>query len=269
MDQLADVELARSPGVISQFDWLSETAHRPWPIPSRPWSIFMIWRDLAFLHWPIPADTLRPLIPSELDLDLWEGQAWIGVVPFRMSGIRQRLLPPLPGTSAFPELNVRTYVTAEGKPGVWFFSLDAPHWLAVRVARAVYHLPYFDSWITCADRDGGIHYASQRKNRRGPAAAFRAEYWPIGEVYQACPGTFDYWLTERYCLYAGNFKNRLWRCDVHHRPWPLQPARVEIAENSLTRWLGFNLSQTPVACHFAKYLETVAYPMERVTLRAG
>src|SRR5579871_2268047 len=119
----------------------ANTAHRPWTLPPRPWAMAMRWHDLAFLHWPVPAQTIRPLIPPALDVDSYDGKAWIGVVPFRMTGVRPRFVPSLPGLSAFPEINVRTYVTTGGKPGVWFFSLDAAHRLAVWTARRTFHLP--------------------------------------------------------------------------------------------------------------------------------
>src|SRR5437867_5100192 len=122
---------------------LNQTSHRPWPLPSRPWVTTMRWHDLLFLHWPVRPEIIRPLIPNGLELDTFDGAAWIGVVPFRMTGVRLRWLPPLPGISAFPELNVRTYVRVRDRPGVYFFSLDAGSRTAVAMARAWFHLPYF------------------------------------------------------------------------------------------------------------------------------
>src|SRR5262245_10075958 len=121
---------------------ITDTEHRPWPLPGRPWVMAMRWHDLLFAHWPVDPAVLRPLIPASLQIDTYDGQAWIGVVPFRMTGVRPRFVPPLPGLSAFAEINVRTYVTIEQKPGVWFFSLDAANRLAVWAARLSYHLPY-------------------------------------------------------------------------------------------------------------------------------
>ena len=116
--------------------------HRPWPVPQKPWVMRQVWHDLVFAHWPVSVDQLRPLIPPGLQIDTYDGQAWIGVVPFRMSGIRPRLLPAVPWLSAFPELNVRTYVVADDKPGVWFFSLEAANLVAVTIARWWYCLLY-------------------------------------------------------------------------------------------------------------------------------
>jgi uncharacterized protein YqjF (DUF2071 family) len=133
----------------------TRTDHRPWTMSAVPWVVFMCWRDLLFAHWPVPAEKLQSLLPSGLELDTWDGQGWIGVVPFRMTDVGPRLMPPIPGVSSFSELNVRTYVTVGGKPGVWFFSLDADSIVAVRAARWGLHLPYCDATFRISDtRDG-------------------------------------------------------------------------------------------------------------------
>src|SRR6266404_10006502 len=122
---------------------LQEVAHRPWPMPAGPWAMAQSWHDLLFAHWQVDAAALRPLLPPQLQIDTFGGSAWLAVVPFRMTGVRLPGTPALPWLSAFPELNVRTYVTCDGEPGVWFFSLDAGNALAVAIARAWFHLPYF------------------------------------------------------------------------------------------------------------------------------
>src|SRR5437764_14098290 len=122
---------------------LQHKAHRTAPMPTGPWIMTQTWHELLFAHWPIAPEKIRPLIPSVFTLDTFEGEAWVGVVPFRMSNVRPRWVPPMPGLSAFPELNVRTYVTIHGIPGVYFFSLDAGNPIAVAAARTVFHLPYF------------------------------------------------------------------------------------------------------------------------------
>src|SRR5262249_14421600 len=158
-------------------------------------------------------------------LDTFDGSAWIGVVPFRMSGIRHRICPPVPGTSAFVELNVRTYVTAGGKAGVWFFSLDAASRLAVLGARWRLHLPYFDARVRCDRRtDGWIDYESRRTHRGAKPATFAARYRPTGPPTQSLPGTLEQFLTERYCLYSADPSGRCYRGEIAHIPWPLQPA---------------------------------------------
>ncbi|MCK6513638.1 DUF2071 domain-containing protein [Myxococcota bacterium] len=129
--------------MIDWSDLLNRSEHRPYPLPDRAWHMTMSWLDLLFAHWSFPAEVIRDLLPPNITLDTYEGRAWVGVVPFRMANVGPRGLNWLPGVSAFPELNVRTYVVHEGKPGVWFFSLDAANMLAVQAARLGFHLPYY------------------------------------------------------------------------------------------------------------------------------
>jgi uncharacterized protein YqjF (DUF2071 family) len=232
------------------------TEHRPWPLPEGPWAVAMNWHDLLFAHWPVPLDRLRALVPKSLEIDTYDGQAWIGVVPFRMSGVRPRGLPAIPGFSAFPEINVRTYVRAGDKAGVWFFSLDAGNRLAVSVARRWYHLPYFYARITSERIAGWVKYSS----RRAPNVEFRGRYRPSGPCFQARPGSLEHWLAESYCLYAVDGHGRTWRCDIHHQPWPLQPAEAEIALASISQ---VALEGEPV-CMFARRQDAVIWPLESV-----
>ena len=143
----------------------TDLSDRQWPIPASPWIMRMRWHDLAFLHWKVDPDVLRPQIPADLEIDLHNGEAWLGVVPFRMESVVPRFVPDIPWMSAFPELNVRTYVTHDNKPGVWFFSLDATNPVAVRVARSVFHLNYLDASIGLQRRDEWIDYRSDRTHR--------------------------------------------------------------------------------------------------------
>jgi uncharacterized protein YqjF (DUF2071 family) len=195
------------------------------------------WHDLLFAHWRIDAAqlraTFRPLIPAALEIDTFQGEAWIGVVPFRMSGVRLRATPPIPTLSAFPELNVRTYVTHGGKPGVWFFSLDAANAVAVLVARASFHLPYFHARMRFENRNAWTEYTSDRTHRGATKAKLRARYRPTGEIFHAQPGTLEHFLTERYCLYAADAKGQISRAEIQHAPWPLQSAQAEFRENSM------------------------------------
>ncbi|MFZ1755966.1 MAG: DUF2071 domain-containing protein [Caldilineaceae bacterium] len=244
---------------------LQHTDHRPWPLPSQPWVMAQRWHDLLFAHWPIPAAQMAPLLPPGLPLDTWEGEAWVGVVPFRMSGVRPRLLPAVPGLSAFPELNLRTYVNLGGKPGVWFFSLDAANPIAVAIARALYRLPYFRAQMTCQAQGDAIHYASRRTHSPAPEAELRATYAPTGPVYRVTPGSLEAWLIERYCLYAADGQGRIYRGEIHHAPWPIQPAEAEWARNSVAQAAGIALPDTQPLLHFARRLDVVAWPIGRVT----
>lgn len=243
---------------------LSLGGHRPYPLPTGSWAISMSWHDLLFMHWPVPEESLRPLVPSVLSLDAFDGSAWIGVVPFRMSDVRPRFLPGVPLLSNFPELNVRTYVTAGGKPGVWFFSLDAHNPVAVRLARATFGLPYFDAKISCRTVGDETHYRSVRTHRGAPPANFAARYRPIGEPFDSRPGTLENFLTERYCLYAANRRGRVRRGDVHHRLWPLQRAEVEVETLEMTGQIGLRLPDTNPVLHFSHRLDVLAWPPRRI-----
>lgn len=242
-----------------------DTAHRPWPLPRRPWVMAMRWHDVLFMHWPIRPEVLRPLIPAALTLDTFDGWAWLGVVPFHMMGVRPRWFPALPGTTAFPEINVRTYVTTPGRQGVWFFSLDAASWLAVRAARLWYGLPYYDARMGVVATQEGLHYHSTRTHRRAAPVVFEARYAPTGAVGHTRPGSFDYWLTERYCLYAVDRRGRVGVGDIHHAPWPLQAAEVELRVNTMVQPLHLELPAQQPVLHFARDLEVIAWSVVPLT----
>ena len=223
-----------------------------------------VWHDLLFAHWPVSVAQLRPLIPAGLQIDTYEGQAWIGVVPFRMSGIRPRLLPAVPWLSAFPELNVRTYVVADEKPGVWFFSLDAANVVAVAIARRWYLLPYFHARMSCRADGDSIIYSSQRIHRAAPSATFVGQYHPTSDIFHAQKGSLEYWLTERYCLYVADAQQHLYRGEIDHRPWPLQLATATIRENTMTLSLGIQLPEVPPLLHFARRQDVVVWQLAPV-----
>jgi uncharacterized protein YqjF (DUF2071 family) len=183
-----------------------------------------------------------------------------------MTGVRPRFVPPVPGLSAFPELNVRTYVTPAGtkqKPGIWFFSLDATNALAVRAARWSYYLPYFDARISCAANGSvntpTIHYSSRRTHKAAPPAELDMEYRPTGPVFHAEPGSLEYFLTERYCLYSASPHGSLFRCEVAHDPWPLQPAAATVHRNTMTRQLDFDPPPAEPLLHYADYQQVAAW----------
>jgi len=241
---------------------LAHVEHRPWPIPAHRWTWRQSWLDLLFAHWPISAAALRPLVPEALTIDEYEGTSWIGVVPFRMSGVMRRPLPDLPWISAFPELNLRVYVTCKGKPGVWFLSLDAANPLAVWAARRFFHLPYYWAQMTMVEEDDQFKYDS---TRRDGSVAFRAVYGPTAAPFMAAPDTLERWLTERYCLYAESPRGTLYRCEVHHVPWPLQPAFANIETNELLQPHGLSVAGKPLL-HFARSLDVVVWSPEEVYL---
>ena len=236
---------------------LTVVDHRPWPLPKRPWIMVQVWRDLLFAHWNLPPATIRGLVPGQLELDTFDGTAWVSITPFHMS-VRLRGLPPIPGMLDFPELNCRTYVTAQGKPGIYFFSLDTANRAAVWGARAFYHLPYFHARMQINKEDDSISYSSKRG-----AAVWRGAYAQTSAPRRAEPGSLDYFLAERYCLYT-IWKGRTYRGEIHHVPWPLQAASVRIQENSIARTAGIELPDTPSAVSFARELEVLIWPLERL-----
>jgi len=218
------------------------------------WLIHQEWRDLLFAHWPVPAREVAPLIPAGLTLQEFDGSAWIGVVPFLLTGFRIRGLPPLPGLSRFLEVNVRTYVERDGVPGVWFFSLDAASTLAVRGARAAFHLPYYRSDMTCEHAGARRHYRSTR--RSDPSVTFASEYGPAGQAFTAVAGSLDHFLVERYCLYAVNRRrktDRIERTDIAHPPWRLHPAEGRVEAAALAQSNRLRLPPTPPVLHFSGF----------------
>jgi len=217
------------------------------------------WHDLLFAHWPVPEAELRRLVPASLPIDTFEGQAWVGVVPFRMTGVRAHWTPAVPGLSAFPEINVRTYVILDGKPGVYFFSLDAARWLAVMAARLSYYLPYFHARMRCSPAGHTIDYETHRLGPLATSAEFVGRYWPTGDVFRAERGSLANWLTERYCLYTVDGKGRPIRGDILHAPWPLQPAEAEIERNTMAGPSGIILPNVPPLLHFARRLDVVIW----------
>ena len=205
-----------------------------------------------------------PLIPASLQLDTFDGSAWLGVVPFRMSGVRPRGLPGFPPLSNFPELNLRTYVSAGGKPGVWFFSLDAHNPVAVRLARATFSLPYYDAKMFCHSSHEEVSYASVRTHKNAPAARFVGRYRPTGEIFESRPETLENFLTERYCLYSADGRGNVRRGDIHHHMWSLQGVEAETAALEMTGQIGVELPDTKPVLHYARRLDVLAWRPRRV-----
>jgi uncharacterized protein YqjF (DUF2071 family) len=244
---------------------LDDTAHRPWPLPDRPWIMTQTWHDLLFAHWRVAKDHLASLVPAGLELDLYNGEAWIGIVPFHMTNVAPRGVPSLPWVSEFPELNVRTYVRVGDKPGVYFFSLDAANPLAVAAARALFGLPYHLATMQVDRAARSIHYRSRRSAISAQRADFTATYEPDGGVFRADNGSLEYFLTERYCLYLVAEDGRPRRVDIHHPPWPLQPAEARIEVNTMAEAAGIRLSGIAPLLHYAKRQDVVVWATRPVT----
>jgi uncharacterized protein YqjF (DUF2071 family) len=241
---------------------LRHLEHRPWTLPASPWKWRQSWLDLAFLHYPIAPEILRPLIPPQLRLQEFNGSAWLGLVPFRMSGVGRRYLPDAPYLSAFPELNLRTYVeAADGTSGVWFFSLDADSWPITFGGRNFYGLPYHRSRMSHSlSHDGWHNFSSIRLSS---SVTFQGRYRPKGESFYSKPGSFEHWLTERYCLYSQK-RGQLLRVDVHHAPWLLHEADVIIDKSSILSAAGFPEIQEPPIAHFSPGVHVISYDTQRL-----
>lgn len=239
---------------------LQHTGHRPWPLPPMPWSWRQSWLDLAFIHHRVETAKLEPLLPADVELESFDGSAWIAVVPFRMAGVMRRPLPDLPFFSTFPELNVRTYVTVQGKRGVWFFSLDAASRAVVFGGRNFYNLPYHIARMQHRTMEDWHVFSS---SRRSDETRFEARFRPLGDPFFAQQGTFEHWATERYCLYSYSLRG-LARVEVHHAPWPLQCAEI-VAEGNLLESLGIEVLPGEPVCHFSTGVHVVSYGREWLT----
>ena len=216
------------------------------------------WHDLLFAHWAVDPAVLRPAVHPSVPIDTWKGKAYIGVTPFGVRGLHGRGLPPLPGGASFPELNVRTYSTVDGRPGIWFLSLDATNWPAVFAARRAYRLPYFRSRMAMRIDGDRVWYRSERAY--GPPAAFEATYGPTGRARAPAPGSLEHWLAERYCLYTVDARGDILRADIHHPPWPVAPAAGTIAYNTMLDHYGIDLPGEPLM-HFARRQDVLVWSL--------
>jgi uncharacterized protein YqjF (DUF2071 family) len=242
---------------------LRRRAHRPWPLPDGHWLMAQRWENLLFAHWPVAESALRPVVPPELPLDTFDGRAWIGVTPFQIGAHRFGGTPHIPRLTSFPEVNVRTYTTIGGKPGIFFFSLDTVSKLVVMGARRVYRLPYFRSRISLSEGSGGIEFRASRRSGDGPAAELDIRYRPTGPARAPAPGSLEYFLAERYCLYTLDDRRRAHRSDIHHPPWPVQDAEATVTRNTMAAGIGLGLEQVPLT-HFARRQEVLIWPPGRV-----
>ncbi len=235
--------------------------HRVYAMPTSAWIMQQSWKQLLFMHWRIDPAVMAGLLPGGLKPDCFDGSAWLAVVPFTMRDVYPRHTFAVPGLSHFAELNVRTYVEVGGRPGVLFFSLDAANPIAVEIARRWYQLPYLNAKMSLREQaDGWIDYSSSRTDSRGRSAELRLRYRPTGLVYRSRPGTLEWFLTERYCLYTFNAKGQLMRGEIHHEQWPLQRAEAEIDVNTLGQSAGFDIVGTqPELLHFVKTIDVACW----------
>ena len=248
-------ELLNAP--VRQGSSLEEIDHRPWPLPDRPWVIGQTLEDLLFAHWRVDPDVLRPHVPARLAIDEHDGSAWIGVTAFAVSGLRARGTLPLPYVSSFGQLNVRTCVTLDNRPGIWFFSLDVSSRVAALAARRMYRLPYYRADITFDRTDERVLYECVRSEEN----AFSCAYRGLGSPSPPAAGSLEHFLVERYCLYAQH-GGRLFRAEIHHRPWPLEQAEASIDLNTMPPG-GLSVDAEPIV-HFSGRQDVVIWPLHAV-----
>ncbi len=231
-----------------------------------PWIMFQGWRNLLFYSWPVTPTVLARLLPPGLPVDEFQGSGWVSLVPFRMHDLHLRYLPPIPGTSTFPEVNLRTYVRLRGEPGVFFFSIDAASCLGALVARAVFHLPYFRAGIRLEEKGSEFGITSLRRPRAGsPPARLIASWRPRGTLRQPVAGSLEHFLLERYASFAPGPPGELYRGPLLHSDWQVQDADAELSVSTLVGAAGLAPPRDAVG-HFSPGVDTHVCPIQRVTL---
>ena len=250
-------------------EYLIRTSHKPRPLPPGRWLMRQRWNDLLFAHWPVPASSLAPLAPEGLQIDTFQGSAWLGIMPFWMDRIKVRGLPPIPGARSFPDLSLRTYVREErtGTPGVVCLSLDSSNLLAVAVGRAFFRLPYHWAEMHLSQRTEREFSFASRRRFADQQAVFRARYRGLGpsrRLLESHPGTLEYFLMERYCLFSNNRDGEPIRANLHHVSCPLEEAESEIEQNNLAEVLGLQLPNQEPVLHYMRRLAVYVWPAELV-----
>ena len=236
---------------------LAHTSHRPFPVPKTPWLIQQSWQNVLFAHFPLPLETVRAQVPAAFELDTYDGRAWVSAVAFRIDPFKTRGMPL---SMRFPELNLRTYVKVGGKPGVYFFSLDAASHAAVTGARALFRLNYFYAAIEVKGH-GRTEFTSKRLER--PRADFTASYRVAGDPLSISTESLDYWLVERYCLFTAR-GGPAFRVDIHHMPWVLQPASAQLQPNDLFAASGLPAPDSPPLLHYSVRQDVLTWGPEPV-----
>ncbi|WP_139378302.1 YqjF family protein [Mesobacillus jeotgali] len=233
-------------------------SHRPYPLPDMNWLMTQEWHHTLFAHWPVPSASLREHVPRELEIDTFDGSAWIGIVPFKVKNTHGRMTPPIPFFSSYVEVNVRTYVSYGPRSGVYFFTLDANQLLAVIGAKAVFGLNYKQANIDFQEKD-----YFELHSKRVPAGDVNAKlslrYKPSSDIFFAEQGTLEHWFTERYCLWTKR-GSKLVRGDIHHTKWELQRANAELSQEMLIPFINQDLLTKPPLLHYNKYKKAFFWP---------
>lgn len=243
------------------------TSHRPRPLPSGRWAVTQRWNDLLFAHWPIPAAQMAPLLPDWLEVDIFQGSAWLGIVPFWLDRIKIRGVPPIPGARSFPDLNLRTYVRDRytHTRGVYSFSMDSSNLLAVAIARLCYHLPYYWAEMRFERRSEREFAFYSRRYFADTPVLFKARYrglGPTARLAEHSPGSLEHFLTERNCLFSTDRNGEPVRSNLHYVPWPLEEAEAEIECNNLASTIGLVLPRTAPVLHYSRRQAVYVWPQQ-------
>lgn len=224
-----------------------DTRHRPFPLPDKKWLMTQTWENLLFCHWPVEYDVIRQHVPAELELDTYEGRCWIGIIPFQVNKMRLRKMPPVPYLRTYLELNVRTYVSYKGVPGVYFFTLDADKSLAVLGGKVGALLPYREAKIKMTKKRGFVHFESDACGPDWMKGKLKLHYQPVSRAYSPSADSLEYWLFERYCFFTIGKKN-IYRGDIHHTRWKIEQANVLMEE--VPSYLN-DIATHPPVCHYS------------------
>lgn len=224
----------------------------------------MGWEHLLFAHWDVEPSIVDDALPAGIEADTYDGRAYLGVVSFVMNDIRPRFVPSALGLT-FGEVNLRTYVRADGDEGIYFFSLDADDVLGVTGARTFFSLPYYRATMDVETENGVVAFRSSRKHSGAPSAEFDATYEPMGEAFLAKEGSLEEFLTERYCFFVSGSSGKVYRGDVDHEPWRLQDATAEIRKNTMFETNGFEHPDDEPHLLYSKGVEVSAEPLRRMS----
>ncbi|MBS4176485.1 YqjF family protein [Lederbergia citrea] len=240
-----------------------ETDQRPFPLPSNPWLFTQTWDKLLFCHWSLPAELLRAHVPNDVDLDLFNGEAWIAIIPFKVNHMRVHGIPEIPYLNSYLELNLRTYVKYKGTPGIYFFTLDANKWSAVIGAKIGAQLPYRHSLMKMNIKENKVYFQSKRKHPGSSKESFYINYQSDSNLYLPEVESLEYWLFERYCFFTTRGKH-LYRGDIHHDRWRVSKAKATIQANSLVPFLPQKYFERQPLLHLSASKQVFAWPIKKI-----
>jgi len=250
-------------------EYMVRTSHKPRPLPAGRWAMTQRWNDLLFAHWPVQAAPIEKLLPEWLEADTFQGSAWVGAVPFWLDRIKLRGVPAIPGVRNFPDLNFRTYVRDRytRTPGFYFFSVDSSNLVAVMAARVMYHLPYCLAEMRLEPRSEREFAFYSRRRFTRKRVIFKARYRGLGPTRKTAEiraGSFEYFVTERNCVFSANREGQPIRANLHQVPWPLEEAEAEIERNDLAAAAGIQLPDIEPVLHYSRRLALYVWPAELV-----